>query len=225
MASVDQLKALISNKGGLARPNVFRVKLPTLTGATSGEINLLCKDVQLPGRQVMTNERQIGMKLEKVPYGYAVVPVTMTFHVLNDYGIKQYFETWQNLAVDQNTFEVGYQRGQGGYAKNIVIEQLRRGLIQLPTYSTPLGSLIDTPINISLPDIDFITSQHVIHSVTLTDAFPTTMNAIQLNNDADGVVELSVELSYTNWRSNITPSEVQQNRLISNTIGLLTRNL
>jgi hypothetical protein len=224
MASIDQLKALIARKGGIARANIFRVKLPNLSGVSSQDINLLCKDVQLPGRQIMTNDRQIGMKLERIPYNYAVGDVTMTFHVLNDYGIKQYFEAWQNLAVDQNSYEVGYQRGKDGYARNIVIEQLRRGIIQLPTYTLPLGGLLDTPLTFESPDVDFITSQHVIHSVTLENSFPTTLTSIQLNNDLDGIVELSVQLSYTNWRSNLTPTEVQQNRIISNAIGTITRN-
>ena len=40
--TIDDLKALISNKGGVARGNVFAVSLPPLAGLRSRELNLLC---------------------------------------------------------------------------------------------------------------------------------------------------------------------------------------
>lgn len=236
MANIDQFKSLVSLKGGLARANVFRVKLPSIPGATSEEVNLLCKDVQLPGRQIMTNDRQIGMRLEKIPYGYAVTEVSMTFHVMNDYGIKQYFEQWQNLAVDQNTFEVGYQKGQGGYAFDVVIEQLKKG-VSLPVYSTPIGlPRLPTIIQSRLPkigpfdlaqgqlDLNFVTNDQIAYSCTLLDAFPTSINAIQLNNELDGLVEVNIQMSYTNWRSTQTPTTNSQDDFVNTLIGtVLTR--
>lgn len=191
MDTIDQFKSLVSSKGGVARANVFRVRLPSLPGvASSRDISLLCKDVQLPGRQILTNERRIGLQFEKVAYGYAVQDINMTFHVMNDYGIKKYFETWQNLAVDQTSFEVGYYND---YTFQIVIDQLKKG-VTLPTYS--FGNLLDlfTPRTVT------VANDQIIYSCQLTNAFPTTMNAIQLNNDQDGIVELNVQLSYKNWK-------------------------
>ena len=120
MSSIDQLKSLVSRKDGIARPNVFRVKLPSIPGATSEEVNLLCKDVVLPGKQIVTNERRVGMQVQKVPYGYAVTDISMTFQVLNDYGIRKYFDVWQSIAVDQDGQTAGYLRGREGYGKQIV---------------------------------------------------------------------------------------------------------
>jgi len=191
MDTIDQFKSLVSSKGGVARANVFRVRLPSLPGvASSRDISLLCKDVQLPGRQILTNERRIGLQFEKVAYGYAVQDINMTFHVMNDYGIKKYFETWQNLAVNQTSFEVGYYND---YTFQIVIDQLKKG-VTLPTYS--FGNFLDlfTPRTVT------VANDQIIYSCQLTNAFPTTMNAIQLNNDQDGIVELNVQLSYKNWK-------------------------
>lgn len=191
MDTIDQFKSLVSSKGGVARANVFRVRLPSLPGvASSRDISLLCKDVQLPGRQILTNERRIGLQFEKVAYGYAVQDINMTFHVMNDYGIKKYFETWQDLAVDQTSFEVGYYND---YTFQIVIDQLKKG-VTLPTYS--FGNFLDlfTPRTVT------VANDQIIYSCQLTNAFPTTMNAIQLNNDQDGIVELNVQLSYKNWK-------------------------
>ena len=191
MDTIDQFKSLVSAKGGVARANVFRVRLPSLPGvASSRDISLLCKDVQLPGRQILTNERRIGLQFEKVAYGYAIQDINMTFHVMNDYGIKRYFETWQDLAVNQTSLEVGYYND---YTFQIVIDQLKKG-VTLPTYS--FGNFLDlfTPRTVT------VANDQIIYSCQLTNAFPTTMNAIQLNNDQDGIVELNVQLSYKNWK-------------------------
>lgn len=219
--SIDQFKSLINNKNGLARSNLFRVKLPSLPGARSEEMNILCKDVNLPGRQILTNERQIGMQNVKVPYGYAVQDVSMTFHVLNDYGVKEYFETWQNLAVNQNRYEVGYQKGVGGYARDVEIEQFRK-VKRLPRRFTEefrsetglqqfLPRLSDFEIVQDVFGLQDQLNDLVIYRCKLIDAYPTGLNAIQLNNELDGVVELNIQMSYTNWTTPfvLSPSNIK----------------
>jgi len=220
--SIDQFKSLISNKQGVARSNLFRVNLPSLPGARSEELNILCKDVQLPGRQILTNERQIGMQNVKVPYGYAVQDVSMTFHVLNDYGVKEYFETWQNLAVNQNRYEVGYQKGLGGYARDITIEQFRK-VERLPRRFTQelrqdtglkqfLPRLSDFELARDIFGVQDQISDLVVYKCKLIDAYPTSLNAIQLNNELDGIVEVNVQISYTNWETPfvLSPSNIKQ---------------
>ena len=212
VATIDRFKSLVNAKGGIARPNLFRIKFPSLPGATSEEVNILCKDVQLPGRQIMTNERRIGMQLEKVPYGYAVGDISATFHVMNNYGIKEYFETWQNLAVNQQTKEIGYQ---SDYAVQVEIEQFQK-VKNLPQR---FKSEFDNSLLPRLSDIDIVSqlfslgdqlNDLVVYRCKLIDAFPTSMTAIQLNNDLDGIVELNVQLSYTNWETPfvMSPSNV-----------------
>ena len=194
VARLDEFKGLVAAKGGLARPNMFRVQLPTLPGATREELNLLCRDVQLPSRQIMTRERTIGIDMKKMAYGYAVTDISMTFQLLNDYGVKQYFETWQNLCVNQNTKEIGYK---SDYAFPVKIQQLQKN-VAVPVYNKSLGVFqLENPI----------TSKDVVYECELIDAFPTSMNAVSLNNDLDGVMELNIQLSYTNWRSNLQPKE------------------
>lgn len=229
--NIDQFKSLVSQKQGVARPNVFKVELPSIPGATSSDVNLLCRDVQLPGRQITTFDRQIGLKTEKVAYGYVKDDVSMTFLVLNDYGIKNYFESWQKLAVDPETYEIGYFNE---YVKQIKIYQLKKGF-SVPVYSTPLGlPRLPTIIQNRLPslgpfnlaqgqfDLDFITKDDIVYECTLIDAFPTTMNSIQLNNELDGLVELNVSFSYTNWRG--STAQVRSD-LGSTVVGTLLTNL
>lgn len=208
--SIDQLKGAISNKGGIARGNVYRVFFPSIAGATSEEVNLLCTGVNIPGRQIMTQERKIGLINQKVAYDQAYDDVQLNFLLLNDYGIRQYFETWQNLCINQSTQEIGYLND---YSFDIRIQQLTKGF-GLPIYKTDLGlpaipSIIQNrlpsfgPINLAQGslDISFVGGNQITYECTLKNAFPTTLNIIELGNSREDVMELSVQLSYRNWTS------------------------
>lgn len=171
---IDDLKSLIAEQNGLASANQYRVLLPTLpnTTITPQQLNILCKSASLPGRQLMTNERQVGALGEKMAYGYAIEDVSLTFHVTNKFDLKKYFDKWQQLVFNQDTYELGFKRGPNGYGKTVEIQQYTRKKAGLPNYT-----------------------------VILEDAFPTTVNAIELSNELDGLIELNVQLSYTNWRT------------------------
>jgi len=216
--SIEEFKSLVTNKNGLARSNLYRIKLPALPGASSREVNLLCKNVELPGRQILTNPRVIGIRRENVPYGYAVNDVNMTFTLLNDYGIKNYFETWQSRAVNQTQYEVGYRED---YGFNIQIEQLEKGLGNVPFFSTNIGF-----VNFAL---NFFVGAPAVYTCTLIKAFPTTMNSISLSNDLDGLSELTVTLSYIDWRpgvvSGASTNSSTASSLLNTGLTLLNRSI
>lgn len=212
MSTIDELKGAASAKLGFARSNNFLVELPNVNSssflgdilssyipsvpgvfnpAISGrELNLLCKSVSIPGKQILTQQRQIGAITEKVAYGYAVDDVSMTFHLLNDYGAKTFFDSWMNTIIDPETNEVGYKNN---YAKPIKIHQLRKPLI---SKSKSVG-----PARISIG-----LGGGSVYSIELLEAFPTTVQAINFSNEQDGLMEVTVQLSYTNWKV-IEPSQ------------------
>ena len=39
-----------------------------------------------------------------------------------------------------------------------------------------------------------------VYSVDLIDAFPVSTSAIELTNELDGLVQLSVSFAFTNWK-------------------------
>ena len=202
MASIDDLKSLASVKLGFARPNNFLITLPARHGVDGRELNILCSNTSLPGKQVLTTERRIGMEMQKVAYGYAVPDVSMTFYCMNDYGVKKYFDEWRAITIGE---EIGELKYKNDYAKTVTIHQLRKPLVGLSKALGPLRA------NIGI-------GGGSVYSVELREAFPTTVSAIQLNNDLDGLVELTVEMSYTNWYT----AEAQQNFLnasLSSPIG------
>ena len=123
------------------------------------------------------------MEFQKVAYGYAVDDVTLTFYALNDYGVRKYFDEWKNTILNENGNIAGYKKD---YVKDIKIHQLRKPIKNIGTNAGPIK------VNIGL-------GGGSVYSVRLIDAFPTTIQAIELNNDMDGLVQISVQMSYTNW--------------------------
>ena len=200
--SIEDIKAIANTKLGFARPNKFLVTLPTvgvggcliagLIGAFNGgnggasprELNILCSNATMPAKQILTNERRIGMELQKVAYGYAVDDVSMTFYLMNDYGVKDYFDSWRSTILDETGQASNYKNE---YAKTVTIHQLRQ---PLKGFSKQLG-----PIRFNAG-----IGGGSVYSVDLLEAFPIASSAIELNNDLDGLVQLNVTFAYTNWR-------------------------
>ena len=204
--TVDELKALANTKLGFARPNRFLVTFPRSFGGSGGilgsvlgllnlggggasgrELNILCSNTTLPSKITLTSERRIGMEFQKVAYGYAVDDISMTFYLMNDYGVKEYFDAWRNTAIPEeggNAFTSNYK---SSYAKSITIHQLRQ---PLKGFSKQVG-----PIRFGLG-----LGGGSVYSVELLEAFPVATSAIELNNELDGLVQLTVTFAYTNWR-------------------------
>lgn len=190
MASIDELKSLASRRNGFARPNQFLVELPAIGGISPTEMNILCTRASLPDKQILTADRRISMEFEKIAYGYAVNDVAFAFYALNDYGPRKYLDAWRNRVIDEETLEVGYKVD---YEFPIKIHQLKK---PVAGFSRNIG-----PLNISL-DI----SGGSVYSVELINAFPTTIQSIDFSNELDGLVEISTQVSFTNWRV-IEPSQ------------------
>ena len=200
--SIEDIKALANTKLGFARPNKFLVTMPSIGvgggllngligafnggggGASPRELNILCSNATMPAKQILTNDRRIGMEFQKVAYGYAVDDVSMTFYLMNDYGIKDYFDSWRSTILD----EVGQSSNyKNEYAKTVTINQIRQ---PLKGFSKQLG-----PIRFNAG-----IGGGSVYSVDLLDAFPVSSSAIELNNDLDGLVQLTVNFAFTNWR-------------------------
>lgn len=200
--SIEDLKALMNTKLGFARPNKFLVTLPSVGvgggllngligafsamggGASPRELNILCSNATMPAKQVLTNDRRIGMEFQKVAYGYAVDDVSMTFYLMNDYGIKDYFDSWRSTILDEFGQASNYKNE---YAKTVTIHQLRQ---PLKGFSKQVGPI---RFNAGL-------GGGSVYSVDLLEAFPIASSAIELNNELDGLVQLTVTFAYTNWR-------------------------
>ena len=212
---VDDMLATIKGGNGLAFANLWRVFLPPIGGVSSDELNTLCKVAVMPGRQILSTERQIGSVMNKVAYGYASEDVNLTFYCLNDMRVRDYFENWQNLAFNQETQEVGWYKD---YTFDVVIQTLKKGAINplikpKKLFDNPLPDVIKDqippigPLDIAngvfdpglVVDGGRYLADAVTYSTRLLNAYPTTLNSFELNNELDGLLEVNVQLSYKRY--------------------------
>lgn len=202
VASIDNLKSTISSRGGIARPNNFLVELPSLPGFSraSDPLNILCTSASIPSKQILTTDRRIGMEFEKIAYGYAVDDVSLTFLVTNDYYVKKYFDRWKDFIISEDRQIAAYKND---YQAKVVIHQLRNS-IPRTAFDIQVGAL---PIGIDVSNfLNSLTAKAGVnvglttYSVELIDAFPTTISAIEFNNQPDAFVELNIQMSYTNFK-------------------------
>lgn len=211
MASIDDLKTIASTKLGFAKNNQFLVQLPPIgqgtgflgflgalfslpsipgtplaTQPSTRDMNILCSNAQLPGKQILTTDRRIGMEYQKIAYGYAVPDVSMQFYLMNDYGVKTYFDAWMESILNEEGGTVAYKNE---YQKSVKIHQLRK---PMKGFSRNIGPL----------DINLEVGGGSVYTCELLEAFPTTVNSIELSNELDGLLQLNVSFSYTRWKAN-----------------------
>lgn len=214
MRSVEQFKGLVGKGQGFARPNFYRVILPSVIGGVkfpivgellnrgvsnlkrtipAEDINMLCTATNMPGRNLLTHDRRIGMVNKKVAYGYSVEDVTLTFRVLNDFKIKEYFEAWQNSAVTTE-YELKYFND---YSEDVVIQALTNSpdadydkLLRLSYTGLDQGGLATALAG----------GESVVYTCVLMNAYPTQVLQMNMSDaQADQLLELNVQLSYKDW--------------------------
>lgn len=196
------------------------------------DMAILCKSTSMPGRQILSIDRRIGIHSQKVAYGYADDTVTMTFYVTNDMKMKDYFDAWQRMAVDPNNPTVRYY---DEYVRNITILHLKKGAgipvtsgdLNLPKIPSIIKNRLPSigPLNLSNDsyNVSVFTGNDVTQKVTLFGAWPTTVQAIEMNNEA-GLMELSVTFTYKKWVINKKDSKVD-NGFLSAAVGSIARKL
>ena len=197
MATIDQLKSAVSFRLGVAKPNQFMVELPTdFSNADGGflsairnlmsgnDLNLLCQSVGIPPKTVLTLDQKMGVQARKVAYGYSGAgSINMTFLLLNDYSVRKYFDTWYASTTAQNTGKAIYH---SNYARQIKIHQLRKPITNKKFGAGPIS------LNVGI-------GKGTVYSALLEEAYPTNITQTEFTNDADGVMQLTVEMTYTKW--------------------------
>lgn len=231
MAGIEELKGRLVSKNGMAFSNQYSVEMPTevgvgntktkLIGMDPKTANILCKSVSMPGKQILTLDRQIGIHNEKVVNGFAVEDVTMVFYALNNYGARRYFDSWRAAMLGEygvpddnsksdgapNSAEAAAEKARKEEEKNKGAKPLAHGTVGYKDdYIAPIKihqlrkPMMRVGFDLGPLSVDFDLLGASIYSVELVDAFPTTISSIELTNEANGLVEVSVTFSYTNWK-------------------------
>ena len=95
-------------KGALS--NIFSKVMEENTGeGTTRKTGLLCESISFPGRTMDTTEdTNIFGPIRSVVTGYSYGDVAATFQCSSDMKEKLFFETWQRLSYNPQTWTMGY---------------------------------------------------------------------------------------------------------------------
>ena len=133
-------------------------------------LNLFCDSVGMPGRQIFTDERQTKMATGKIAYGFGSEDVPISFLLTNDWKAWDFIYDWHSKII------------------------------------TNLGNIDNIQVDYKFNYMEDIEIQHLgvdgnpKKRILLKNAFPTTLNAIELGNGNENeVIRVETEFSYDNW--------------------------
>jgi len=89
-------------------------------------------------------EKRTTHKAVKKPYSYLVEEVSFTFTLTNDYYIKKYFDSWQDMIVSGGDKGIAYKET---YTTDIVIQQMGSGNDFIPAYGVKLLNAFPIAVN------------------------------------------------------------------------------
>jgi hypothetical protein len=186
--NIENLKSTISKKGGLAPVNRFNVifappavsllnlNVENIIGSViSGnfnagnllndprDISILCKSVTLPGRTLSTFEHDHDRQQNKYPYTFIDEDVTMTFHLTNDYYMRNMLEQWQSGIFNTESYVTGFKND---YSVDVIIQQLNQK--NIPVY----GVKLEKAYPVSYASITLDNSQeNAVNEMSVTFAY------------------------------------------------------
>jgi hypothetical protein len=209
---------------GYLEPSRYRVKIQTpkvleplgvsiVSWATTG---LYCHTAELPNKGFATQESVIYGPDRKLPYRAQYADFNCEFYVgaSNTNGdnagqVLEYFRTWQQLIVDENTHDVNYATE---YTTDIRVDVLSRKGTGIPG----IGS-----IGIRLPEIfggdplaefAILKNQELkpVYSVVVRNAYPVEVGSVPLSWAGEGVMSVRVTFAYFQWTSAATVTTTEQ---------------
>ena len=174
--SIDEFMARVDNLGGPAKRNKFSVEVHPPKSMQKREladsIEFLAMNVSLPAKTLAMTEYRYGGKFSlSVPYEITLEPVTIKVMNTNDQSPRIFWNQWFNHIQNFDTYNMQY------YEKFV-------GTVSLHMY------LDDEP------NIDPSKSSH---HVTLHEAFPKGMSAIEVGWENSEFQDFDVDMQYSWW--------------------------
>jgi len=177
--NVNKFISHFDAQDGFSKSSKFDVLLNVpaslMNMGTSEQLSLQCEAAELPGYTLNT----IDNKIFGAPTPLAGTPsfgdVSLTFICAGNLWEKKFFDAWLNNIIPKQTYLVNYKMN---YVTDIVIRQYSEFM--------PLDSEKNN-------------KPHVTYACTLINAFPVTVNALNLNWGTDEIHRLIVAFKFDRW--------------------------
>jgi len=121
---------LLPPQGSRGKPkgalnNVFSLVMQENTGeGTTRKTGLQCESIEFPGRNLDTQpDNNIYGPVREIVQGYSYAEITASFRMSSDYREKKFFETWQRLAYNPQTWAMGYYDEYSGGMQIFQLDQ------------------------------------------------------------------------------------------------------
>jgi hypothetical protein len=179
-STIDAFKATIGKRQGLARANRFAI---FMSPPSSSLLNLDIESIgaslisgSFDPRSLVNDPRDIALLCEscqirqqlKVPNGYLNEDITFVFHLTNDYYMRNIFDKWSQLVIDQVTYRVSYP---SQYKRDVTIQQLNER--NIPVYGVKLKNAFPVTVqSIDLNNTSADTTQKLSVTFTYEDFEP-----------------------------------------------------
>jgi hypothetical protein len=201
MATINDIKNVIGRRGGLARPNRFKVDFTGLLAAEPGsvpipgldpestrDLNFLVDNIGIPGRAINTFEYAIWNHPIKIPIGYDEDDIEIVFNLTNDFMPKKIIDAWSAIIINQNSYLAEYD---SAYKKDVIIWQLDE-------------------------------NDNIKYGVKLLGAYPIASKGLFLDNSAESTVSrFSCTLTFDKFINEPIPNEgVRAPRSLTTTDGI-----
>ena len=206
--NVNRFIAHFDSHAGFAKSSKFDVliNVPSvlMSMATSEQLSLQCETAELPGYTLNTIENKIFGAATPLAGTPAFGDVSFTFICAGDLWEKKFFDAWLNYIIPKQTYLVNYKMN---YVTDIVIRQYSEFMPMNPqqnvrqdSVANDLDGLPPELVNQS-QSLDDPTARkpHVSYACTLINAFPVTVNALNLNWATDDIHRLTVAFKFDRW--------------------------
>ena len=98
-----------SGGAGVTKNSFFKIMFENVGQGQAREMSMQCHKLEFPGRNLDTlDDTNIYGPTRNVVNSFSFGDITTSFYMSNNYKEKQFFETWQRLAYNPNTFAIQY---------------------------------------------------------------------------------------------------------------------
>ena len=174
--SIDEFMARVDNLGGPVKRNKFSVEVTPPTSmrssVTADTINFLAKTVSFPAKSLATTDYRYGGKYSLlVPYETTYEPVAITMMNTGNHAPRIFWNDWFNHIQNMTTYNMEY------YEKYI-------GTVTISHY---------------LDNEEFIDPSRAAYKVTLHEAWPKGMSAIEVGWENAELQDFEIDMQYSWW--------------------------
>ena len=174
--SIDEFMARVDNLGGPVKSNKFSVEVTKPTSMRSSvreeSINFLAKSATLPGKSLATTNYRYGGKFDLVvPYETTMEPVTIKIMNTGNHAPRIFWNDWFNHIQNTTTYNMQY-------------------------YEKFIGTVVISHYHDDEENID---PSAASYQVTLHEAYPKGMSAIEVGWESAEFQDFDVDMQYSWW--------------------------